>query len=581
MSGVKTKISRAPDQKATTGFRVFAVLALILVCLSVAFFVFESQINAYILPHLPYDGRKTVYFYTDLFRLASFELLWYAGLILLFMLIVAYVPLSRMTGAISRLSSRTAAVVVIVLGFLMILVIGHYVLDRFPNSGDEYVYLYQAKTMANGKLWERAHDLPRFFHFNHIAQKDGILVGRFPPGWPIFLSLAFYFDFPAFFVDPILGLIAMVIFYFFAKRQYSSTVATCALAAFAFTSYFLYFSASYFSHISCMVAVLAFVACLYRYMDTRLVHYALAAGFFLGLAATIRYFTAFLIFLPFIPVLLNNYRTKSLPIFLWIGLGALPCLIFLLWFNHSITGNSFLPVTMWAYPDEALGFVKGHTPLKGVEHVVRRIGMFVYYCSPALLVLYAIYLVQKLLDKSDRLNHVEDYTYALLAAGYFFYYEIGGDQYGPRFLLEAFPFLALFVTRRVLESRSQWAIAFFIAGFIYAIIKIPILSVREHAVIRERTDVYKQVAERKLKNAVVMISPFVGDIRPMPVGDLTRNEPSFQSDVLFVSDIPGANKELFNHYPRRDFYRYQWLPGQGKGSLVKLETDSVNAALGR
>jgi hypothetical protein len=459
----------------------------------------------------------------------------------------------------------------------MILGIGHYILEQFPNSGDEYVYVYQAKTISDGKLWEEAHDLPQFFRFNHIAQKDGIRVGRFPPGWPAFLSLAFYFDFPAFLVNPILALIATVIFYGFAKRRYSDNVAFCALLAFIFTSYFLFFSASFFSHTSCMVAILAFVACLYRYMDTRLVHYAFAAGFFLGLAATIRYFTAFLIFLPFLPMLLVHYRVKALSIFFWMGLGALPCVLFLFWWNHSITGNFLLPVTVWAYPNEGLGFVKGHTPLKGIEHLVRRVFLFLQYCSPALLVLYVIYLVQKLMNRAERLKHVEDYAFLFLTAGYFFYYEIGGDQYGPRFLLEALPFLVLFVTRKVLKSRSHWATAFFFAGFIYAVAKIPVISQREHAVIKERTDLYAQVKERKLKNAVVLISSFVSDIRPMPVGDLTRNEPPYQGDVLYVFDIPQENEKLYNYYPLRDFYRYQWLPGKGEGSLVKLRTQSPNA----
>jgi hypothetical protein len=494
---------------------------------------------------------------------------------------VAYIPLSRLSNAANRLSSRASAIVVIALAFIAILVIGHYVLDRFPNSGDEYVYVYQAKTMANGKLFGKAHDLPQFFHFNHIAQKDGIFVGRFPPGWPAFLSLAFLLDFPPFIVGPILALISMVILYFFARRQYSDTVAVWAVVALAFTAYFLYFSASFFSHTSCMMAVVAFVACLYRYMDTRAVPYALAAGFFLGLAAATRYFTAFLIFLPFIPMLFVNYRLKSIFILFWIGLGALPCMIFLLWFNYSTTGNPMLPVTVWAYPEEALGFVKGHTPLQGVDHLVRRVAMFLYWCSPALLILYVIFLVQKLMRRSERLAHVEDYSFALLTAGYFFYYEIGGDQYGPRFLLEALPFLVLFVTRKVFESLSQWTMALFIAGCVYAIVKLPVISFREHRIIKERTDVFTQVEQRKINNAVVLISTFAGDLRPMPIGDLTRNEPPFQSDVLFVFDIPHQNKQLFNYYPDRDFYRYQWIPGEGRGKLVKLDTASLNAGLHR
>lgn len=560
-------------------WRLLFLLVLVLVGLSITFFAFESQIYSWVLPHLPYSPRKTVYFYMDLFRLVSAELLWYAGFITLFLLIVVYVPLSRLRQVIGRMSSTKSAIAAIAVGFLLIVGIAYYILDRFPNSGDEYVYLYQAKTMAHGKLYEQAHDLPQFFHFNHIAQKDGISVGRFPPGWPVLLSISFYLNFPAWIVDPILALISVVVFYRFANRQYSDNIAFCAVMAFMFTSHFLFFSGSFFSHTSCTLAIVAFISCLYRYKETGLVRFAIAAGFFLGFAAIIRYFTAFLIFLPFAVMLLVNYRVKAIKIFFWIGMGALPCMLFLFWYNYSITGDFRVPVTLWAYPNEALGFVKGHTPLKGIEHLVRRIAMFLYWASPALLVLYIVYLLQKLRSKAERLEHVEDYAYLLLTVGYFFYYEIGGDQYGPRFLIEAFPFMALFVARKVWESRSHWAMALFTAGCIYAVAKIPVVAQREHVVIKERTDLFTQVEKRHLDDAVVMISSLVSDIRPMPVGDLTRNQPPFQSDVLFVFDIPEKDQALFDYYPNREFYRYQWLPGHGKGSLVKVKSRSANVRL--
>ncbi len=573
MVGEKDKIAATSAQKqAGTGIEKYALLALALVILAVILFIFESEILALVLPHLSYDGRKSVAFYTNLFQLISSELFWYAGFIMLFVVIGANVPPSYLTSSIGRSSSIKSAFTVMVSALMMTLVIVYFVFDRFPNSGDEYVYLFQARTMASGQLWEKAHELPQFFHFNHIAQKDGIIVGRFPPGWPAILALAFYADIPASIVNPIFAVIALAIYYTFARRQYSNRVAFCALVALAFTSYFLYFSASYFSHISCMVAILAFVACLYRYMDTRAAGYLAVAGLFLGVAAIIRPFTAFLIFLPFLPMLIARYRRKSLPMLFWIGIGALPGMIFLLWYNYAITGDPLLPVTKWTFPNEGLGFVKGHTPLKGVEHLVRQAGMFLYWSSPALLILYIIYLLQKLMNRTDRLRHVEDYAFACLAIGHFFYYEIGGDQYGPRFLLEGLPFLVLFVTRSVLASSSHRATALFVAGCIYAVVKIPVVSEREQAVVKERTDLYRQVAEHDLKDAVVLLSSYVGDIRPMPVGDLTRNDPLYDTGVLFALDIPGQNAALFEYYPRRDFYRYEWLQSQGKGRLVKLDS---------
>ena len=69
------------------------------------------------------------------------------------------------------------------------------------------------------------------------------------------------------------------------------------------------------------------------------------------------------------------------------GIGSLPCLFYLLWYNYSITGNALLPVTMWAYPAEQLGFVKGHSVFKGLEHLARRALMFIYWTLLVILLL--------------------------------------------------------------------------------------------------------------------------------------------------------------------------------------------------
>jgi hypothetical protein len=37
---------------------------------------------------------------------------------------------------------------------LLPLSVAYFVLDRFPNSGDEYSYLFEARTLAGFRLWE-------------------------------------------------------------------------------------------------------------------------------------------------------------------------------------------------------------------------------------------------------------------------------------------------------------------------------------------------------------------------------------------------------------------------------------------
>jgi hypothetical protein len=197
--------------------------------------------------------------------------------------------------------------------------------------------------------------------------------------------------------------------------------------------------------------------------------------------------------------------------------------------------------------------------------------MFLYWCSPGLILLYVIYLFRKIKDRADRFLHPEDYAFVFLLGGYFFYYEIGGNQYGPRFLFEAFPFLVLFVIRKLFQFQHRWAIALLFAGAIYAVAKFPFITQREHRVIEDRLDVYRLAEKNKLHHAVVLIGSRVSVIRPMPIGDLTRNDVAFRNDVLYAFDIPGRNKELFAYYPQREFYRYVREPNNPRGRLIRIE----------
>jgi hypothetical protein len=539
-----------------------------------AYCIWWSEILVRVSPYLPHGSDKSRAFNLDLLNLVFSELLWLGAFLLIAWILATYMPLLKITDRLEASlikSWRPSVVVTVAISFLASVAVSYYTLEQFPNSSDEYVYLFQAETMSKGKLWEKAHDLPEFFRLIHIAEKDGIRVGRFPPGWPLILSTAFYLGIPPFLVNPILGLLSLVVFYSFGKRFYGQRIALWSLLILAFSSFFVFNAASYFSHTSCMLATVLFVYGIYLYREKSKIIYLVAAGFFLGVILIIRYYTAVLIFLPFFFFLIRQFKVKAMIIFFWIGVGALPCLLFLFWYNYTITGNPLLPVTMWAYADEGLGFVRGHTPAKGMEHLLRWGCMFLYWCSPALLILYGTALWRKLKVKAARVNHPEDYMFIVLVIGYFFYYEIGGNQYGPRFFFEALPFLILFVVREITMSHQRWATALLCAGIIYAFVKIPFIAHREHQVVEERNDIYRVVEKSQISHAVVLIGTHTGVIRPMPAGDLVRNDVGYGNDVLFAHDIPKKNRILRSYFPDRTFYRYVRDPEKVEGWLVKVE----------
>ena len=547
------------------------------ILLPVAFFylfiVFESEIAGLIMSLYPPSPRQGKAYFYDFVYLARTEILW-LGFFSLLTLFLAFYPSREAIHNFLIIRSRTKVIYYVMLicstFFLSTIVIEQRVLENFPNSSDEYAYLFQAEMFSRGKLWERAHDLPDFFYSNNITQHDRILVSRFPPGWPLVLSIAFEVGMQPSLINPLLGLVTLIVFYLFARRIYNTTVAVWSLLAVALTGFYIYNSASYFSHVSCLLVTLLFVFNIYLYLEKKFLLYGLLAGFFLAFVAIIRYYTAVLIFIPFFVYLITQYRFRIIPLFIVMGIGSIPCMAYLFWYNYSITGDAFTPVTVWAYPDERLGFVRGHTVLKGIEHVIRRILMFIYWCSPGLLILYFIFLWRKIRSPVERFIQPEDYIFITLVIGYFFYYQIGGNQYGPRFYFEGFPFLVLFIVSKVLKNREKWTTALLLASVLYPVVRIPFISQREAVIIDERQDMYDLVKEQRIHSAVVFVVDPTSQKRPMPADDLTRNDPMFTNDVLYVLELPGINDQLMRYYRDRSFYKYIRDSKDAEGRLIRI-----------
>lgn len=534
---------------------------------------FESDLTKLLMSLFPPSARQGETFYIDFVFLAQAEVLW-MGLFLLIVLIFFIYPSRESLDRGMTVRSRTKALYLMMLitatFFLITVWLADVTLEAFPNSSDEYAYIFQAELFSGGKWWTRAHDLPDFFYINNIPQYEGILVSRFPPGWPLILSAAFEIGMAPSLVNPILGLLTLVVFYFFAARYYNSSIAVWSVLILALSGFYIFNSASFFSHVSCALCALLFVFCIHRYREKENFVFGVLAGFFLGFVALIRYYTALLIFIPFLVYLLIEYRWRVVPLFVWMGIGGAPCLAYLCWYNYSITGNAFIPVTMWAYPDERIGFVKGHTVVKGLEHLVRRTLMFIYWTSPGLILMYIIFLWKKIRQPSTRFLHPESYAFLALTIGHFFYYQIGGNQYGPRFMFEALPFLVLFVVGNVFESRAKWAFALLVACSIYPVVKFPFISHRESRIVDQRQDLYDLVADQKISNAVVIVSSPTSSLRPMPPDDLTRNTPGFMDDVIYVVSLPGINQQIMEYYPERAFYKYVRDVDSLRGELVRI-----------
>lgn len=476
-----------------------------------------------------------------------------------------------------RLADATLARPVVAIACLLLVVAGsvainQLVLHDFPNSGDEYVYLYQASTLADGRLTNAAPSEPAAFEFNYIARTGGRLYGTFPIGWPLVLALAMRLGIPVWLINPLLGAVTLVLVARLGALLYNPRVGLLAAVVVGVSGFFLFNASSYFSHTFCGALLLG-AACLAARDDRTPVWVPLGVGFLIGWAVLARYLTGVVCGIPIVLLLLRGgmplVRTLGL-----LALGGLPWVAVLYSYNEAMTGSPWSLTTMslthslWFRP----GFV-----LRGADIWSTQLLRFLLWTPPLLVLVYFVYL--RIAPRETRRGAV-DWLLLLMAGTLYFYVERGGNQYGPRFYYEVFLFLAIFATANVFrearfqdKARIDRVLFGLLAGSLVAApISFATHAVIEHQVVHERLDPFRMAQDAHLTNALVLIGGRVGTERSMAAMDLTRNGTTFTDDpVLYGLDIgPAENCRVASAYPERTPYLYVWDHAASKGALAPM-----------
>ena len=448
--------------------------------------------------------------------------------------------------------------------------IGWLVLLHFPNSGDEYCYLYQADTFLAGRFSNTPHPLQAFFATSHVIARNGHLFSVFPPGFPAVIAVAARLGLPAWAINPLLsgGLFVVV---FFLTRRVTADGATAALTSLtlAWSSYFLMTGASFFSHTACAFFVVGAMLAMLRMADGSAWSAALA-GFLAGMAVIVRYYTPMLCLLPLTIVLLRERRWRTE--YLWAVAGAVPPLAFLLVFNRAVTGNALVLGKGGVSQYDELWFDHGFWH-RGPEFMVAHLWDLTVWTPPALLLAYLLFL--RTTPLKSRLGAVGA-GFACLVIGLLPYINRGGNQYGPRFYFDGFPLLvigalaALFGTTPF-AGRTRLARRLIYLFFVGLLAHVPVaihhLRTRHEDVV-ERLDVARQVDAAHLEHALVFVTTPVGTARPMPATDYIRNGLTFDTSVLYALDRGAENRQLEAYYPDRGCYTYSYDPHARAGSLA-------------
>jgi hypothetical protein len=448
--------------------------------------------------------------------------------------------------------------------------VGWFALRHFPNSGDEYCYLYQAQTFAAGRFSNPPHPLQAFFPTSHIIERDGRLFSVFPPGWPLVIAAASRVGIAAWALGPLLSAGLFVLTFRLAERL-TGDGATAALASvtMAATSYFLLTGASYFSHTACAFFVVGAMVAMLRMADRGGMPSAVLAGLLAGLAMITRYYTPILCLLPLAIVLWRERRWRVE--YMWAAAGLLPPLIFLLAYDHALTGSALLLSKVGVASYDQIWFAPGAWH-RGGEIMLAHLSDLIYWTPAMLFIAYVAGLRRTPLG--SRLGAVSA-GFACLAIGLYPYINRGGNEYGPRFYFDGFPLLVvgaaawLFGPARYgdrTRGGRRIVYLFFASALVYAPLAAGQIRA-SHALVVDRLDLTRQVASAHLRHALVFVTTPVGADYPMPETDLIRNGIAFDGPVLYALDRGAADRELIDDYPDRACYTYRYDPATRSGTL--------------
>jgi len=162
------------------------------------------------------------------------------------------------------------------------------VLNAMPHISDEIAYQFQARAMAQGKLYFDSLSLKEFFIYGHAIMDQDKWYGIMHPGWPALLAFGYLARLP-WIINPILGLLTLWCFYAFLKRAgYTSAESRLAVLLLGISPFMVFLSASYLSHAANLLGFALFCLAWLRMEATGRWKFAVVAGVALGFNILIR-----------------------------------------------------------------------------------------------------------------------------------------------------------------------------------------------------------------------------------------------------------------------------------------------------
>lgn len=529
--------------------------------LSASFFLLASPFWA---PHVTVLGNANLFLSWDsMFALGAALFLGYLSA---YFLPDSFAVVSeRLALAFSRHIGIIGCIFLLLAG-LSVLWINRFFFHSFMNSADEHSCYFLAECLRLGKLWVAPHPLSEFFNVVHVGNRDGKWFSVYPPGWPAIMAFGIQFGVLDW-MNPVLFALSLALLYLSFKKSIGTTAAWLSLFLAALTPFFRFNSAGYFSHPACLLMISLFLYAFLRWRESKSersrVIWSLIAGAAVGYGLNTRYLTMAAFAAPFIlyhylPLILRREKWKPSDI-AFVAVASFFVLLTLL-HNYAVTGKPFRAPNKHDKSWERLGFRKNYTPVDGLIFILARLFYLSDWAPPVLIVFFmASFFIRREISAIHRLIRG---GLVYIAFGYFFYFSWGGNQCGPRYYYEGFPFLVFAAVDGLREwwNRGDKSLQKFILGTLVVSLMTNGYLFWKHAVeyeelSRQRKDLYVTAEKTVQKPAIVFIKGFLGDRLVMSEDDAVRNSPSLDAAILYARDLGGRNTDLMAAYPGRSYYR--------------------------
>jgi len=344
---------------------------------------------------------------------------------------------------------RIAPALVLAAAFGATLLLACTVTAVWPNSGDEYGYVYAARTLLAGRVFNPAPPLPDLFDFFWIGIRDGKMAGQYPPGWPVVLA-PFVAAHVAFLANPVLTLVLGLLLRAGLRRIGTPPAASAGLLVLVMLSPFTLFNGgSLFNHVQSAVAVMAICWLQLRNEARASVWNKTFIGFFFSVALVTRHevfaITAAALGLDYV----LRRRWQAFQAAVPIALGGLPVTLLWLGYNAAITGSPLVTTMLWAQPEsQTFGLAELTDMLRIQAGMASQLCIF---SSAALILLYLAALWTRIRTRTARFY---DFLFPAAVAFFVFYPHWAGHEYGPRYWYFAWPTVALTVGTALPDDAS-------------------------------------------------------------------------------------------------------------------------------